>query len=137
MLASTRSSPFPRLIHSNSAPKEEIAVKNDIIAQERAETQNLVIVRYLLMNRLDRLYTVAEYEEAEEQNKQIEQRTNGGADSTPLTIEATPEYSPSSALIKLPVVSLGELDTTLNQIKESPKDMLRISESVIDPLLDR
>ena len=54
-----------------------------------------------------------------------------------LTIKATPEYSSSSPLIKLPIVSLGELDTTLNQIKESPKDMLRISESVIDPLLNR
>ncbi len=97
----------------------------------------MVIVRCLHMDRLEHLYTDAQYEEAEEQNKQIEQRTDRGADSTQLTIEATQEYSLSSALIKLPNVSLGELDTTLNQIKESPKDMLRISESVIDPLLDR
>lgn len=122
---------------SNSAPKEEIAVKHDMIAQERAETRNLVIFRYLHMNRLDDLYTMAEYEEAEEENKQIEQGANGGSDSTQLTIKATPVHGSSSALIKLPVVSLGEPDTTLSQIKESPKDIPRISESVIDPLLNR
>lgn len=137
MLTSTRPSLFPRLSHSNSSAKEEIAVKHDIIAQERAETRNLVIIRYLHMNRLDHLYTVAEYEEAEEENNQIEQGADGGPDSTQLAIETTPVHGSSSALIKLPVVSLSELDTKLSQIKESPEDILRISESVIDPLLNR
>ncbi|ERF72121.1 hypothetical protein EPUS_02912 [Endocarpon pusillum Z07020] len=120
-----------------SEQKEEVAVKNDIIAQERAETQNLVIVRYWQINRLDRLYTAAEHEEAEDRKKQIEGRNNGNAENSQLAIEAPPEYSISTALIKLPIVSLGELDATLNQIRESPREMLRVSESVIDPLLGR
>lgn len=40
-------------------------------------------------------------------------------------------------MIKLPIVSLGELEASLNQIRNSPKEMLRVSESVIDPLLAR
>jgi hypothetical protein len=108
-----------------------------MIAQERAETQNLVIVRYWQINRLDRLYAAAEHEEAEEHKKQIEQKNAGTADDSQLAIEAPPEYSTSTALMKLPIVSLGELDATLSQIRESPRDMLRVSESVIDPLLER
>jgi hypothetical protein len=108
-----------------------------MIAQERAETQNLVIVRYWQINRLDRLYAAAEHEEAEERKKQIEQKTSSTAENPQLAIEAPPEFTPSTALIRLPIVSLGELDTTLNQIRESPRDMLRVSESVIDPLLEK
>lgn len=108
-----------------------------MIAQERAETQNLVIVRYWQINRLDRLYAAAEHEEAEDRKKEIEQKTSGTGDNSQLTLEGPSEYSPSTALIRLPIVSLGELDTTLNQIRESPRDMLRVSESVIDPLLER
>ena len=108
-----------------------------MIAQERAETQNLVIVRYWQINRLDRLFAAAEQEEAEDRRKQIEQKSSSAPDKAQLAIEAPPDYNTSTALIKLPTVSLGELDTTLNQIRESPRDMLRVSESVIDPLLER
>lgn len=112
-------------------------MKNDMIAQERAETQNLVIVRYWQINRLDRLFAAAEHEDAEDR-KEIEHQNNGAPNNPQLAIEAPPpEYSTSTALIRLPIVSLGELDNTLNQIRESPKDMLRVSESVIDPLLNR
>lgn len=121
----------------SSDQKEEVAIKDDMIARERAETQNLVIVRYWQINRLDRLYAAAEHEEAEDRKKEIEQKNNGTTDNPQLTIEAPPEYSSSTALIRLPTVSLGELDATLNQIRESPRDMLRVSESVIDPLLER
>jgi hypothetical protein len=127
----------PWLTRSTSDHKEEVGLKNDMIAQERAETQNLVIVRYWQINRLDQLFAAAEHEETEDCQKGIEQKSNGAADKPKLTIEAPPGYSTSSALIRLPIVSLGELDTTLNQIRESPRDMLRVSESVIDPLLDR
>lgn len=112
-------------------------MKSDMIAQERAETQNLVIVRYWQINRLDRLYAAAEQEEAEDHKKEIEQKSSGTPNNSLPVLEAPPDYSTSTALIKLPIVSLGELDTTLNRIRESPKDMLRVSESVIDPLLNR
>ena len=121
----------------SSDQKGDVALKNDMIAQERAETQNLVIVRYWQINRLDRLYAAAEHEEVEDRKRQIEQRDGDRPDNPQLAIEAPLEYSTSTALIKLPIVSLGELDATLSQIRESPKDMLRVSDSVIDPLLER
>ncbi len=120
-----------------SEQKEEVPVNNPIIAQERAETQNLVIVRYWQISRLDRLYAAAEHEEAEDRKQQIEQKNNNDTDNSQLVIEAPPEYNTSTALIKLPIVSLGELDASLNKIRESPRDMLKVSESVIDPLLER
>lgn len=107
-----------------------------MVAQERAETQNLVIVRYWQINRLDRLFAAAEHEEAEER-KEIEQKSHGSQNQAQFAIEAPPEYTMSTALIRLPIPSLGELDSTLSQIRDSPRDMLRVSESVIDPLLDR
>jgi hypothetical protein len=108
-----------------------------MIAQERAETQNLVIVRYWQINRLDRLYAAAEQEEVEEKKREIEENSSTDPSNPQLALEAPPDYKTSTALIKLPIVSLGELDTSLNQIRESPRDMLRVSESVIDPLLGR
>jgi hypothetical protein len=110
-----------------------------VIADERAQTQNLIIVRYWQINRLDRLFAAAEHEEADERKKQIEQKDTGAAttDNPQLAIEAPPEYTPSTALMKLPIVSFGELDATLSHIRESPGEMLRVSESVIDPLLER
>lgn len=105
--------------------------------QERVEAQNFVIVRYWQNTKLDRLFAAAEREEDEDRKQQIEQKSSSGSDKAQLAIEAPPDYSTSTALIKLPNISLGELDTTLNRIRESPKDMLRVSESVIDPLLNR
>lgn len=55
-----------------------------------------------------------------------------------LTIEGPPpEYTPSTALVQLPVYSLGDLDQNLHQIKESPRDMIQVSDRAIDPLLER
>jgi hypothetical protein len=121
----------------NSDQKEDNEPKNDVIADERAQTQNLIIVRYWQINRLDRLFAAAEHEEADERKKRIEQKDAGTADNPQLAIEAPPEYTTSTALMKLPIVSFGELDATLSHIRESPGEMLRVSESVIDPLLER
>ena len=121
----------------NSEQREDIVPKSDMIADERAQTQNVIIVRYWQINRLDRLFAAAEHEEADERKIQIEQKDAGTADKPQLVIEAPPEYTTSTALIKLPIVTFGELDATLSHIRESPRDMLRVSESVIDPLLER
>lgn len=47
------------------------------------------------------------------------------------------ENATSNALVRLPVFSLGELDHTLHQIKDSPRDMVQVSNQAIDPLLER
>ena len=91
------------------------------------------------MNRLDRLFNAAEQEDAEDNPSRRGQETKQrNGEHRQLAIEAPPDdYRPSTALIRLPIVSLGELDQKLSQIKESPRDMLRVSAGVIDPLLDR
>lgn len=127
-----------------SDPPEEVAVKTEAIRQERAEAQNGVIVRYWQMSQMDRLYEASSREEEEEKQATISnfaQEDNMSLITTSnsqLTIEGPPpEYTPSTALVQLPVYSLGELDQTLHQIKESPRDMIQVSDRAIDPLLER
>ena len=117
-----------------------MTLRDDVISHERAEAQNIIIVRYWANTRLERLFQAAEQEDMEDRRIELEAKNEALLANSPpqLTIDAPP-YSPttSTALIKLPVVSLGELDQALNQIKESPRDMIRVSDSVINPLLDR
>ena len=116
-----------------------MAIKTEAIQQERAETQNIIIVRYWQMTRLERLYEMAEHEEEEERKAEIEGSNNALlTNGTPqLALEPPPDYNTSSALTKLPIISLGELDQSLHQIRQSPKDMVQVSDKVIDPLLER
>lgn len=113
-------------------------MKKDMIQQERAETQNIVIVRYWQNTRLDRLYDAAEREDLEDRKAELEARNSGLLTNgqPQLALEPPPE-STSTTLIKLPIVSLGQLDSSLERIRESPKDMVRVSDSVIDPLVNR
>ncbi|PGH17916.1 hypothetical protein AJ79_00815 [Helicocarpus griseus UAMH5409] len=101
------------------------SVRDDTIRQERAEIQNMVIVRYWSINRLDRLYDLAA-REATEYGQNGNTQSNG-----------TSSQQQSTNLTKLPVISLGNLDNSLAPIKESPKDMVRVSSKVIDPLVTR
>jgi hypothetical protein len=133
VLTSTKFQLFLKLNTSNSAPKEELARKTAIIVQQRLETRNLVIAHCLDMSQLNHLHSIIEHEEDEEQIKQIGSRKEE-AEGAQLAIEAAPNYSSSTALIKQPII-LSELDATLNRIQQSPKDMIKISESVIDPLV--
>ncbi|KKY18025.1 hypothetical protein UCRPC4_g05228 [Phaeomoniella chlamydospora] len=122
----------------HSEAKQDVAQKEDTIQQERAETQNIVIVRFWAISRLDRLYHAAEQEDIADRKTELEAYNQTVLEGTQpqLAIEAPPSPT-SSALIRLPTVSLGELDQTLNRIKDSPRDMIQVSESVIDPLLQR
>ena len=118
--------------------KDAVAVTTEAVQQERFETQNVIIVRYWQMSRLDPLYSAAEREEKEDRRVEVEGRVNGSlGDSSRLALEAPPEYGQSCALTKFPVYSLGEVDQELNQIREGSKDMLSASDHVIDPLLQQ
>ncbi|ETN37524.1 uncharacterized protein HMPREF1541_07146 [Cyphellophora europaea CBS 101466] len=126
--------------------QEEVQMKQELIRQERAETQNVLIVRYWQMSKMDRLWEASRVEDEDHKIAAIEQddqdlalvSSNGGPAGGQLAIEAPPpEYSSSLALVKLPSYSLGELDQTLHQIKRSPKDMVQVSTDAIEPLLDR
>ena len=122
----------------SSQAKEDLAVKDDMVLQERAETQNIIIVRYWATSRLDRLYIASEQEELEDRKAEAEAGNEKLLENGQprLSIEGPPSPT-SNALIRYPVISLGQLDQALNRIRESPRDMLQVTDSVIDPLLNR
>ena len=135
---------------SKTDTQEEVLMRTTAIQQERMETQNMVVVRYWQVNKMDRLFEAAEKEESLDHHiGNGEEKTdhgmleNGGSEassSTQLTVTSPTEAQsgfPSSQLVKLPAASLGELDQRLHRIKQSPKDMVQVSNEVIDPLLDR
>ncbi len=128
---------------SRHDPQDEVLAKQELIKQERAEAQNILIVRYWQMTKLDRLYEASRREDEDDKIAAIEHHDEdltlvSSAGSSQLTIEAPPaEYASSVALVRLPNYSLGELDQTLHKIKESPKDMVQVSSEAIDPLLER
>ena len=137
---------------SKTDTQEEVLMRTTAIQQERMETQNMVVVRYWQVNKMDRLFEAAEEEEEQSQDHQIgngerttdfELLENGGSEassSTQLTVTSPTEAQsgfPSNQLVKLPIASFGELDQRLHRIKQSPKDMVQVSDEVIDPLLER
>lgn len=122
---------------------EVVAEKMTEIQRERLETQNVVIVRYRQLSLLDELYRAAGKEAQEAKEEGTKLLVDGNADASPVTmtngnpqlaLEVAPE-SPTT-LIKLPVYTLGELDQSLQEIQESPREMLQASNNVIDPLLE-
>jgi len=122
----------------NDSP-EEVALKTNAIQQERAETQNVVIIRYWQLSKMDRLFDLSQREDVSDRDavRDDDDMKSITSATSQLTIEPPPEYAPSTAIAKLPIYSFGELDKTLQQIKQSPKDMIRVSDSAIDPLLER
>ncbi|EEQ33034.1 uncharacterized protein MCYG_05853 [Microsporum canis CBS 113480] len=103
----------------------EQSLATALIEQERAEIQNVLIIRCWSLNRLDRLYDLAR-QEAEE----------GSVSSTynPALDPSMPK-SQRNAFRKLRAISFGDVDTTLKQIKKTPRDMVKVSAEAIDPLL--
>ena len=118
-------------------------MKKELIQQERLETQNALIVRYWQLSKLDRLFESSRREDEDARIATLENNDDdltlvSSAGSSQLTIEAAPaEYTTSMALVKIQTYSLGELDQTLHKIKQSPKDMVQVSNDAIDPLLER
>jgi hypothetical protein len=88
--------------------------------QERADAQNMLIVRYWSTKRLDRLWDLARQE---------------ASDTAPSSSRL--DMAPGSPMLsKLPVIPLG-VESSLNFMEESPNDMLRLTEEVLDALLKR
>ncbi|KIX92073.1 uncharacterized protein Z520_12227 [Fonsecaea multimorphosa CBS 102226] len=131
---------------SRSDSPEEVSFKKEAISQERAEAQNAVIVRYWQMTNMDMLFEASQREEEEEDRKSSvdngamrdNQSSATSTDSTPQNIGTVSfDHATSRALVRLPVFSLGELDHMLHQIRDSPRDMVQVSDRAIDPLLER
>ncbi|KAJ5788510.1 hypothetical protein N7457_003500 [Penicillium paradoxum] len=109
---------------------------DDTIAQEKAESQNMIIVRYWSVKRLDRLWDLVEQEDLDAAKDLTNQKIssnysfNTASASKPL-VTATR----GSDLTRLPIVTLGDSDLGLSDMERSPKDMVQLSESALNQLL--
>ncbi|KAJ6190661.1 hypothetical protein N7519_000682 [Penicillium mononematosum] len=109
------------------------SIADDAIAQEKAESQNMIIVRYWSVKRLDRLWDLVEQETLDAASDPINQRissnysSNTASTSKPLTRRSDPT--------RLPIITLGDSDVGLSDMERSPKDMVQLSESTLNWLL--
>ncbi|CAI7663911.1 unnamed protein product [Penicillium glandicola] len=109
---------------------------DDAIAQEKAESQNMIIVRYWSVKRLDRLWDLVEQENLDAANDSTNQRissnysSNTASASKPLAATAR-----RSGPTRLPIITLGGSDMGLSDMERSPKDMVQLSESALNQLL--
>ncbi|EFR03127.1 hypothetical protein MGYG_06121 [Nannizzia gypsea CBS 118893] len=112
-----------KLLASKRYMEQDLATA--LIEQERAEIQNMLIIRCWSLNRIDRFYNLA--------RREAEEGTISCTGS-PATDPFIPEYQ-RNAFRKLRAISFGGVDTALKQIKKTPKDMVQVSAEAIDPLL--
>lgn len=96
---------------------------DDSIAQERAEVQNMLIVRYWSIKKLDRLWDLARQEALDARRDERDKSSDH--------LSKMPEIPQ-----KLPVIPFG-VEASLKGIEESPRDMLSLTAAVLDALLDR
>ncbi|OQE39241.1 hypothetical protein PENCOP_c007G03532 [Penicillium coprophilum] len=98
---------------------------DDAIAQEKAESQNMIIVRYWSVRRLDRLWDLVEQETLDATNDPTNQRISSNYSSNMARSDPT----------KLPIITFGDSDVGLSDMERSPKDMVQLSESTLNRLL--
>lgn len=91
----------------------------------------MIIVRYWAIYRLDRLHDLAVREAMEYTQNESDPRLSNPQ------LNGTCVQPLSNIPTRLPVISLGNLDSSLAAITQSPKDMIRVSSKVIDPLISR
>ncbi|EKV11211.1 hypothetical protein Pdw03_2578 [Penicillium digitatum] len=109
---------------------------DDTIAQEKAESQNMIIVRYWSIKRLDRLWDLVEQENLDAPNDPTNQRIRFNYSSN-----LTSAWKPLAAATRrsdptrLPIVTFGDSDVGLSDVERSSKDMVQLSESTLNRLL--
>lgn len=134
-----------RILQLGNSTKENLASSDfstlelgldDDIAQEKAETQNMIIVRYWSVKRLDRLWDLVEQEAAEAANDETNQRiTSNYASNKESVLKPLVHAMDGSNLRKPHAVTFGDADIGLSDIERSPKDMVHLSEKAMDLLL--
>ncbi|KGO76405.1 hypothetical protein PITC_072870 [Penicillium italicum] len=109
---------------------------DDAIAQEKAESQNMIIVRYWSVKRLDRLWDLVEQEILDAANDPTNQRISANYSSN-ITSASKSLHAPTrrSEPTRLPIITLGDNDVGLGDMERSPKDMVQLSESTLNWLL--
>ncbi|KAJ5142793.1 uncharacterized protein N7515_001580 [Penicillium bovifimosum] len=106
---------------------------DDSIAQDKAESQNMIIVRYWSVKRLDRLWDLVEQEARDAANDPTNQRISSNYSSN--TVSRASVAARNTAPRRLRIVSFGDSDVGLSDIEKSPKDMVQLSESALNQLL--
>lgn len=126
-------------------PPEKVEFMSGVIRQERMEAQNTVVIHYFQMQEVKTLFEDAK-QDSENPTSPIEYRKPTTEDdqqsltktvSSPATIEPPPAYAEMTALTKFPSNTLSEIDENLDQMRKSSKDMVQVSDKVIDPLLNK
>ncbi|KAJ5444230.1 uncharacterized protein N7458_008102 [Penicillium daleae] len=108
----------------------------DIIAQEKAETQNMIIVRYWSLKRLDRLWDLVAQEAVDAANDPTNQKIiSNHSSNTASAMRPLLTAAKGSDLSKLPLVTFGDSDLGLANLERSPKDMVHLSEGAMNRLL--
>jgi hypothetical protein len=108
----------------------------DLIAQEKAEMQNMIIVRYWSLKRLDRLWDFVAQEAVDAANDPTNQKIiSNHSSSTASAMRSLVTAAKGSDLSKLPVVTFGDSDVGLANLERSPKDMVHLSEGAMNRLL--
>lgn len=112
------------------------SVADDTIAQEKADSQNMIIVRYWSLKRLDRLWDLVEQEARDAANSHTKQRIQSNyLSSTASALTPLVAATRASDPIRLPIVTFGDSDVGLSDMERSPKDMVQLSESAMNRLL--
>ncbi|KAJ6125227.1 hypothetical protein N7471_012544 [Penicillium samsonianum] len=110
----------------------------DAIAQEKAECQNMIIVRYWSFKRLDRLWDLVEQEHLDAANDPTNQRISSNYSSNTISASASKPFAAAirrSDPTRLPIITFGDSDMGLGDMERSPKDMVQLSESTLNRLL--
>lgn len=109
---------------------------DDTIAQEKAETQNMIIVRYWSVKRLDRLWDLVEQEAVDAAKDPTNQRISSNYSSnTASALKPLVAATRGSELTRLPIITFGDSDVGLSDMERSPKDMVQLSEKTLNRLL--
>lgn len=127
------------MLRSNSkaaAENEFDSNADDVLAQEKAETQNMIIVRYWSVRRVDRLWGLVEQEAMDAAKNPISQRIETACQlNTSSAVKPLVAATNGSTVTKLHAVTFGEIDSSLNNLERSPRDMVHLSEKAMEHLL--
>ena len=110
---------------------------DDTIAQGRVEIQNMIVVRYWTIKRLDRLWDLSREEAVECEKDEMNRTTESSLSLATSPPVQRPSSSSGTTIVKLPVVTLGQSDSSLGAIEQAPNDMLKMTEAVLELLLVR
>jgi hypothetical protein len=119
----------------NSNASSPVLGTEDLIAQEKAEAQNMIIVRYWSVKRLDRLWDMVEHEACEAANDQTSQKIHFNYSNTPSALKPLVAAAKGNDPTKIHMVTLGDSEVGLKDLERSPKDMVHLSEKAMNWLL--